>query len=102
MSFSDCISRLICHGNEEKKMKKGGMLCPVHKHLCLIYEHFLMSFLTIVYIIHIFIKFKFKIVLSLNTTVCDNYTNYTNKHVTKRTQNRYFQVNMLGVPCPQF
>ena len=30
-------------------------------------------------------KFKFKIVLSLNNTVCDNYTNYTNKHVTKRT-----------------
>ena len=30
-------------------------------------------------------KFKFKILLSLNNTVCDNYTNYTNKHVTKRT-----------------
>ena len=30
-------------------------------------------------------KFKFKILLSLNNTVCDNYTNYTNIHVTKRT-----------------
>jgi hypothetical protein len=31
------------------------------------------------------ITIQFKIVLSLNNTVCDNYTNYTNKHVTKRT-----------------
>ena len=44
--------------------------------------------------------FKLKIVLSLNNTVCDNYTNYTNKHVTKRTENRH--VNILGIPCPQF
>ena len=28
--------------------------------------------------------FKFKIKLSLNT-VCDNYTTYTHKHVTKKT-----------------
>jgi hypothetical protein len=28
---------------------------------------------------------QLKILLSLNNTVCDNYTNYTNKHVTKRT-----------------
>ena len=34
---------------------------------------------------HYYIKFKFKILLSLNNTVCDNYTNYTHKHVTKRT-----------------
>ena len=26
-----------------------------------------------------------KLLLSLNNTVCDNYANYTNKHVTKRT-----------------
>ena len=31
------------------------------------------------------ITIQFKIVLSLNNTVCDNHTNYTNKHVTKRT-----------------
>jgi hypothetical protein len=30
-------------------------------------------------------KFKFKMLLSLNNTVCESYTNYTNKHVTKRT-----------------
>jgi hypothetical protein len=28
---------------------------------------------------------QLKILLSLNNTACDNYTNYTNKHVTKRT-----------------
>ena len=28
--FYICLS----HGNEKKKMKKGGMLCPIHKHLC--------------------------------------------------------------------
>jgi hypothetical protein len=27
-------------------------------------------------------KFKFKMLLSSNNTVCDNYANYTNKHVT--------------------
>ena len=27
-----------------------------------------------------------KFVLSLSNTVCDNYTNYTNKHVTKQQQ----------------
>ena len=47
-------------------------------------------------------KFIFKMLLSLNNTVCDNYTNSTNKHVTKRTQNQHFQVNMLGIPCLQF
>ena len=31
------------------------------------------------------IKENSKFVLSLSNTVCDNYTNYTNKHVTKRT-----------------
>ena len=47
-----------------------------------------------------FFFFKFKIVLSLNNTVCDNYANYTNKHVTKRIflfLNKYVRSHLSSV-----
>ena len=60
-------------------VKPNGTLLLCH------FSLYLLSLPTIWYILELYIQIQIQNLLSLNNTVCDNYTNYTNKHVTKRT-----------------